>query len=282
MCYSSTMKTIKCFGCLLAILNLFGCGGNSSNTSTGVFVDSAVEGLNFKTETQSGITGTNGEFTYKPGETVTFTIGDVLIGSVKANSIITPIHFGSTFSDSDITAINISRLLQSLDVDGNLDNGIQITTEIRDAMKGRSFTFNRPTADFDDASINDLFTVLNARNVFRSGQGQLKRPMDARLHLRQSLAMFGILPPNVVLQNYTSKSVFPRLTTLHIVRPPVFPRYTTVFSRYTTISAFPRVVSGTITTTMIFPRLTTSRVRNPITGVPPKSMYPAIFQVSIN
>ena len=57
-----------------------GGGGGGSNggapavpgTNTGVFLDSAVEGLDYRTATQTGVTGAGGIFRYAEGETVTF------------------------------------------------------------------------------------------------------------------------------------------------------------------------------------------------------------------
>lgn len=44
---------------------------------TGVFWVSPVEGLNFRTETQQGITNSKGEFQYKEGEKISFFVGAV-------------------------------------------------------------------------------------------------------------------------------------------------------------------------------------------------------------
>jgi len=41
----------------------------------GIFLDSPVQGLEYQTRTQSGITNEKGEFNYLEGETVTFLVG---------------------------------------------------------------------------------------------------------------------------------------------------------------------------------------------------------------
>ncbi|WP_019557472.1 hypothetical protein [Thiomicrorhabdus arctica] len=48
----------------IASLTLAGCGGGApaSGSSTGVFVDSAVEGITYQTATQSGTTNAQGEY----------------------------------------------------------------------------------------------------------------------------------------------------------------------------------------------------------------------------
>ena len=91
---------------LISTLSLVGCGGgggsssssgsdasstntNQSSTTTqaaelqqGQFVDSAVSGLWFETETQSGFTDANGFFSFLAGESVSFYLGDTLLGTV--------------------------------------------------------------------------------------------------------------------------------------------------------------------------------------------------------
>jgi hypothetical protein len=56
----------------------------------GVFCISPVVGLNYQTLTQSGTTNENGEFLYITGETVTFSIGDLVLGSAPGAPEITP------------------------------------------------------------------------------------------------------------------------------------------------------------------------------------------------
>lgn len=61
-------------------LMLTACGGSSSSskdssedlntTKTGVFVDSPVANIAYRTETHSGFTDSNGEFLFENGETV--------------------------------------------------------------------------------------------------------------------------------------------------------------------------------------------------------------------
>lgn len=228
------LNLFNLLGCILMALMLSGCDGNSSSSSatanTGIFVDSPVEGLNYKTTTLNGVTGPNGEFQYHPGEIVTFSIGDVVLGSVAGASVITPLHLGASFSVTDSAATNISRLLQSLDVDGNLDNGINITPEIRAEMTGRSFLFTKPVADFEDNDIKSLFEALNNKMVFKySGQGKLRTALEAQVHLSQTLLFFS---------NHRSTAVFPHITSIHrpyrnlttaVIRPPgVFPHITSI------------------------------------------------------
>lgn len=84
MLKQAVTKSIKRLACLLAVAALSGCGGSSSNTQTVFFVDSAVEGLNYKSNSFIGVTGPNGEYQYKSGEVITFSVGDVVTHHIPA------------------------------------------------------------------------------------------------------------------------------------------------------------------------------------------------------
>lgn len=113
---------------------LAACGGGggtspASTTSVATFIDAKVEGLAFRSASHSGRTDRNGNFAYKPGETVTFSIGNMVLGSVTpTGKKVTPLQLvpgASAATDARVT--RILRVLQTLDQDGNLDNGIQIS-----------------------------------------------------------------------------------------------------------------------------------------------------------
>lgn len=122
------MKNWKLFfavGCGL-IVAACGGGGGSTNASTGVLVDSAVAGIGYKTATQSGVTTAKGEYSFLPGETVTFFIGNIQLPPVVAKGTVTPLDIAQTTDINNQIVSNILVLLQSLDEDGNPSNGITI------------------------------------------------------------------------------------------------------------------------------------------------------------
>jgi len=126
----------------LAIMSLFtavaltGCGSSSggSAASTGVFLDSPVEGLYYETTSgQTGYTNANGEYAYFAGDTVTFYIGGksgFKLGSAGANGVVDVFDVAGNTSRNtdDVKTANLLRLLQSLDADGNPENGISFAT----------------------------------------------------------------------------------------------------------------------------------------------------------
>jgi len=152
---------------------------------TGVFY--GVEGLGYETRTLSGMTNSNGEFQYRPGETVTFSVGHLVLGSVPGgNERVTPAHLvlgvnGDLKKLKIPKATNMARFLHSVDEDDNVENGITITSGIGDAIEPykRKIDFNLSETDFGaDPSVGALFVDLNKT---------LRSPAQARNHLRRTL-----------------------------------------------------------------------------------------------
>lgn len=137
--------------------SLAACGGGSSPSASGgstqvaTFIDSHVEGLAFRSASRSGLTDRNGNFPYTPGETVTFSIGSIVLGSVTpTGNKVTPLQLVPGAADAqDARVTRILRTLQTLDSDGNLDNGIQITAWAREVAG------SRPDIRLDDEDTTD-------------------------------------------------------------------------------------------------------------------------------
>lgn len=117
-------------------LGILGCGGSdtslSGDVSTAYLVDSNVSGVSYSCGTQSGITGSDGSFKYQHGKTCTFSIGatsfTLSADKLAAGKSVTPLD---VFNGDDEKAINLARMLQTLDSDGNPDNGIEINATAR-------------------------------------------------------------------------------------------------------------------------------------------------------
>ncbi|MBC7957835.1 MAG: carboxylesterase family protein, partial [Cytophagales bacterium] len=152
----------------LLALGACGDGDNSEPDPTGQFGDSSVSGLNYSTATGSGVTDASGRFSYKAGQSVAFSIGNLPLGSANAAAVLTPLSITAGAATAADQAVNNKLiLLQTLDVDGNLNNGIQLTDAIRSAVSARAaaINFNQTTAAFR-TSLADLMTALNAGAVF--------------------------------------------------------------------------------------------------------------------
>ncbi len=117
----------------------------------GLLVDMPVEGVTFSSETQSGITNSAGEFLYLPGEMVTFTVGDILLGTVLGAPIITPLELTGSANPTDQAAINQLVFLQSIDSDMTPSNGITISAASQAEAIGLSLDFTLGSAAFTSA-----------------------------------------------------------------------------------------------------------------------------------
>lgn len=157
---------------------------------TGRFVDSPVAGLQYETPTQSGVTGSDGSFDYLAGESITFSIGDIVLPTIAAENVITPLSVFSTTTITDTDVMNLARLLQTLDADSNLSNGITITEAANASAAGLSVDFSSP--DFDSQVVN---LIANSG----TNSTELVAGIDALEHLQESLFIEGIdeRPPSI-------------------------------------------------------------------------------------
>jgi len=93
----------------------------------GRFIDGApVDGLHFQTASISGVTSEGGQYQYREGESVTFSLGDIELPAVGADSIVSALDVFETTDALDVSVVNLNRLLITLDEDGEIDNGINI------------------------------------------------------------------------------------------------------------------------------------------------------------
>jgi len=151
----------------------------------GVFVDAFVAGIGYRTATQSGITNAQGEFNYLPGETVTFFIGALEFPPVPAKGIVTPLDMAQSLNPSSPVVLNIARLLQSLDSDGNPANGITISPAA--ALVATSVDFNLDLTQF---AASPAVTSLIANSG--STTTAIVPVEQALAHLRDTLELVGV------------------------------------------------------------------------------------------
>lgn len=117
----------------------------------GVFLDSPVGGIGYRTETQTGITDEEGHYDYLAGESVVFYIGDLEFPEVEADGVVTPENIAA---GDETTQTNILQLLQTLDEDGNPENGISISQDTIDAFADS--TLDVTSTDFDTEVVSTL------------------------------------------------------------------------------------------------------------------------------
>jgi len=161
--------------------SVISCGGGGSSTDTsivpdviqppastvysGVFLDSAVEGLSFLTDTEQGLTSDTGEFKYQGNENITFSIGDINFPSVAGAAYLTPLDLFNTQDFNTLSVVNMLRLLQSLDVDGDASNGISISTTAHELAKGLNVDFSADDFDIKVASLVEMSGAVNQQLI---------------------------------------------------------------------------------------------------------------------
>jgi len=165
---------MKSLSLLPLALALAACGGGGSSepvklSVNGSFVDGAVEGADYVAGTSAkAATGAKGEFTCKEGDTVSFSVGGMALGSAVCASIITPLQLAGVTDVKDAKVVNRLLALQLLDEDNDPSNGIKITAEVKAALAGKSADFGAAAADFNKAMAANLVaagTAYAARGV---------------------------------------------------------------------------------------------------------------------
>ena len=155
---------------------------SGSSPNIGVFLDSPVINIGYRTATLEGVTNSLGEYEYLPGETVTFFIGDLEFPPVEASRTVTALDLAGTADASAPSVVNMIRLLQTLDQDGNPENGISISdTAIATATQ----------VDFDLSEIGFASSAAVTILIMNAGQDdtviELVNRDDAIAHFNQTL-----------------------------------------------------------------------------------------------
>ncbi len=150
--------------CALSFALLTACGGGgggsdgapaaSPSRTTGYFVDAPVEGIPYQTPSMESpaTTGPGGSFRYIPGEAVTFKLGGIELTISEPKRIITPRNIFP--EQGDVRLNNLVRLLMTLDTDGDVSNGITISTQQLSAASNTSLTVDDlSSTDFENTDL---------------------------------------------------------------------------------------------------------------------------------
>ncbi len=145
-----------------------GTNGNTSNTGTGYYIDSAVAGVGYVCGTESGTTDASGKFTFEKGKDCTFTLAGMTLREVQASSLSDSVNVVEDNS-------TIYTLLQTLDSDGNPDNGITILPKVVEKLQAQQVTL--PASPAEVANIHE-----EIKNV-EGYKGKLKTEDEAKAHV---------------------------------------------------------------------------------------------------
>ena len=149
-------NSLLCFFMALATGFLVACGGGGGggvdngggvvSTFPAYLVDAPVEGAEYSGPTRpvKDVTGKDGEFEASEG-VFEFSVGATTLGSVRlsSSSAVTPADF---IGVDEARAIEIARIMQALDADGDPQNGISISQSAREGLTVDLFTRLTATA----------------------------------------------------------------------------------------------------------------------------------------
>ena len=157
---------------VILAFTLTACGSESNEVPlTGQFTETAISGISYTTATQSGETDTDGNFKYENGESITFSLGDTIIGDpvpakaqMTAFDLVQGAVLYTTYGEvnraiklgpnsSEGLAFNkihnILSFLHTLDDDANPDNGVNIHPDIAAYFSGIQIDFAKNLFDFE-------------------------------------------------------------------------------------------------------------------------------------
>ncbi len=165
--------------------------------NTGFLIDSAVEGIKYVSGSLSGYTDSDGLFKYQQGQSVTFYMGDdatgILLGASATKTdpnntqrkIITLFDLAGSQDENNNKVLNMGKLLQSLDSDKDVSNGITIDERTKESI---ALLGLKDKVDFTQiaetfAENEDIYNLFNdLADHFGEHRGLLSDE-DAKAHL---------------------------------------------------------------------------------------------------
>ena len=177
---------------ILAMFFVSACGegdgqpsiaGTPAPTLSGVLVDAPVSGVSWETTVSglSGSTDAQGTFQYQSYDSVTFSIGGIVLGTVPGAPVISAVELTGSSNPTDRPALNMLVFLQSIDADSDPSNGITISDASQANAAGIALDFNSP--DFA-TQIAAVVSIIAPGNTVVS-------ETDALNHFYNTYAEFG-------------------------------------------------------------------------------------------
>ena len=178
-------------GSSIAMMTLVGCGGtntdSTTNTSeTAYLVDSAVSNVDYDCladTINNKVTGEDGSFSCQTMNQIRFRLGDLILGEIDAvaqDGYVFPQDIvgvsRSDINNSNVTAM--AQLLQSLDEDHDLENGIQISDDTKASFDADSFSAENLDVYAGNAVLNQVRTETEAQEHLRTTMQELLNNHD--------------------------------------------------------------------------------------------------------
>lgn len=179
------MKKVALVVCLMFMAFMMsacgGGGGSDPDTNpqvlSGQFVDAPVEGLSYTSGTTTGKTTANGIFQYESGKTVTFKVGDIVLGTSQGKAIVTPLDLARyAKNDQNIPAndqmvVNIVRFLMTVTGSNTNSQTFTIDQTTYNNCLGKTVNFDQATGAFtipNGITENSLISVGDAETHFNN------------------------------------------------------------------------------------------------------------------
>ena len=155
--------------------------GDSSSQSasggTGYYLDSAVAGVSYTCGSETGKTDNDGKFTFEKGKGCTFEVAGIPLRQVPADELVD----NAKIVENNVT---VARFLQSIDTDGDLSNGIQITDEVITVLTQALKNSGIDTVPKDDTQLTGV--VEDVKQQVSKFKGEVKTRADAEQHLQKT------------------------------------------------------------------------------------------------
>ena len=150
--------------------------------ATGVFRDSTVIGLGYRSGSHTGVTDSHGQFSYEVGQSITFFVGGLNLGTApNPKALMTPVDLVANGTGTSTYVVNVARFLMLLDRDGDPSNGIEISPAVTAAAAGWS------QIDFNSGDLSTVLAPIIAEvNSVDAAVHTLPDAATAQAHLRDA------------------------------------------------------------------------------------------------
>ena len=170
---------------VIALFSMIGCGGNGSSSSssndvktgTGYYVDNAVAGVDYVCGAKTGKTDKDGKFVFEKGKECKFTLAGVPLRTTKADELVD----GKKVVENNK---KVAKLLQSIDSDGDLSNGIQITDKVITALTKALETTQNQGKLPEGTVLTEV--VANVGHDVEGVSGDVRSDVEVEQHLAQT------------------------------------------------------------------------------------------------
>ena len=191
-------KRMHLFIALTTLTMFSACGGSEEHTAANItpaldntsklidgnFRDREVIGLEYSSGSlKNKLTNQNGSYTCERGKDITFSVGNILLGSAPCGELLTPIELVENADIDNKNVINMVKFLSLVDDDNNPENGIKITTQTQTLAKAWSLNFSSDNFDTSD----EILIIKTDVNENSDINHTLLTDFEATKHLKSTL-----------------------------------------------------------------------------------------------